>query len=243
MEHRGLALPYQLFVFKQKLAPYESVKLRAAVMKLIPKNSILYHNHLNDGFVYGYPLIQYKSLNGQAAILYLGEGVNYIGDLFKDMSQTAQLPSGDRIDLSIQKIRAKIYHLQLLDRPRHYRLTHWIPLQDENYRLYKSLHTDEARLAFLKKILVGNILSFAQGVRWKVEGAIEIPRFEIKRQYWISYKKVKMLGFDIDFAANVFLPPYIGLGKGAAKNYGVISKGHSRYTAATLLTEQPNEQS
>ena len=223
MDSEKYMLPYQRFDFEQALAPYETDKLRAAVMKLIPADSVLYHNHVKDGYLYGYPLMQYKSIRGREAILYLGEGVNYIGDLFRDLNRKVVLPSGDSVDFRIRRIAAKVYRLGLLAQPRYYRLKNWLPVQDDNYRRFRELSGEAEQEAFLRNILTGNILTFAKGVGWHVDGTLEIPDFHIKGRRWISYKDVKMLGFDLLFSVNAFLPPYIGLGKGAAKNYGVVT--------------------
>ena len=38
----------------------------------------------------------------------------------------------------------------------------------------------------------------------------------------IKYKNTHLLAFNLDFSTNVFLPNYIGLGKGASHGYGMV---------------------
>ncbi len=227
-------LPYQRFDFKQPLAPYEISKLRAAVISQLKPDSLLYHHHLGKRFLFKYPLIQYKSIGGKASILYLGKAIEHIASLFYNLKKEVILPSGDRVNFEIKRIVAKLYQLKFHDHFESYILSNWLPLQGENYIKYRQLNHENEKIKFLKKMLKGNILTFAKGVEWKVEGEIQIPKIEILKEQWISYKDTKMLGFQAKFSTNIFLPPYIGLGKGASKNYGVIKK-------AKLPVEQHNE--
>ncbi len=217
-------LPYQKFYFKQPLKIYESRLLRSAVLKRIEPYDVLYHNHLDDGVRMGYPLIQYKSINGKAAILYLGDGIESIHALFSQ--RPGKVRVRDRvINLEIERMESKLYRLYVTNEPLRYKIFNWIPLQNENYLAYRRLRSDAARTEFLGRMLTGNILSFAKGVEWYVERPLELSLFRPSEMRWITYKNVKMMAFDADFAVNAILPAHIGLGKGAAHNYGVVFGG------------------
>ena len=217
-------LPYQKFYFKQPLKIYESRLLRSAVLKRIEPYDVLYHNHLDDGVRMGYPLIQYKSINGKAAILYLGDGIESIHALFSQ--RPGKVRVRDRvINLEIERMESKLYRLYVTNEPLRYKIFNWIPLQNENYLAYRRLRSDAARTEFLGRMLTGNILAFAKGVEWYVERPLELSLFRPSEMRWITYKNVKMMAFDADFAVNAILPAHIGLGKGAAHNYGVVFGG------------------
>lgn len=52
--------------FRNELRPFEIEMFRGAVLdKLQETASVLFHNHVGDGFRYSYPLIQYKCLGGR----------------------------------------------------------------------------------------------------------------------------------------------------------------------------------
>lgn len=53
-----------------------------AVIKALPHDSVLFHNHLGIGLRYGYPLIQYKTIKGKAAIVCVGKGTESVWDFF-----------------------------------------------------------------------------------------------------------------------------------------------------------------
>ncbi len=217
-------LPYQKFYFKQPLKIYESRLLRSAVLKRIEPYDVLYHNHLDDGMRMGYPLIQYKSINGKAAILYLGDGIESIHALFSKRPGKVRV-RGRVINLEIERMESKLYRLYVTNEPLRYKIFNWIPLQNENYLAYRRLRSDAARSEFLGRMLTGNILAFAKGVEWYVERPLELSLFRPSEMRWITYKNVKMMAFDADFAVNAILPAHIGLGKGAAHNYGVVFGG------------------
>jgi len=52
--------------------------------------------------------------------------------------------------------------------------------------------------------------------------ALTVKIQQVKDERWVSYKKVKMLAFSLEFTANVHLPDYVGLGKGCSEGWGVV---------------------
>jgi len=220
---RAHPLPYQEFIFNQPLRMYEAPLLRKAVLSVIDPSHVLYHNHLKDGVRWGYPLIQYKSIDGKAAILYLGKGIESIHALFTDLPKRKVVVDGREINLEIQKIVSKLYELQVTGEDfRPYKIINWLPLQGENYETFRRLQSEEEKHAFLKRILRNNVFSFAKGVGWQVEGELKVRNFELSPLRWITFKGVKFVSYDARFEMNAFLPPHIGLGKGVAHNYGVV---------------------
>jgi hypothetical protein len=74
----------------------------------------------------------------------------------------------------------------------------------------------------LKRILIGNILTFAKGVDWWIEDEIiVVPQL---KAIDIQFKNQKMLGFVGEFYSNVCLPDYIGLGKSTARGFGMVAE-------------------
>ena len=83
-----IKIPYMVVVFKNTLKSYELTEFRGAVINSIPPEMTLFHNHLDDGYRFSYPLIQYKNVGGKAAIFCVGEGTKEIGT-----SQSTSEPS------------------------------------------------------------------------------------------------------------------------------------------------------
>jgi hypothetical protein len=87
---------------------------------------------------------------------------------------------------------------------------------------YNGMNALTDRKAFLEKTLTGNILAFAKGVEWTVDKQIEVKIREFKEPRTVKLKANDMIGFNVNFSTNIFLPNFIGLGKGVSKGYGII---------------------
>lgn len=207
--------------FSNPLQNNEVELFRGAVLSKLPEASVLFHNHVNDNFRYSYPLIQYKRLFGKAAIVSLEEGTEAIGELFSAGDFCFRI--GDRmVKMEIESIRPQQIVVQPWESSFTYRLYRWLPLNEDNYRIYQRLEGLAERYNFLEKKLIGNILSFAKGVGIYFDTRLTCKILEVENPYWITYKGVRMMAFNVRFKTNVSLPDNIGLGKGVSLGNGTI---------------------
>lgn len=130
------------------------------------------------------------------------------------------------MSLEIDYLRPSVFLLEVTERVSRYSLHRWIPLNHENYQVYRTLEKDEQRIHLLQKILIGNILSCLKGLNIYLDKRITCRIQEITRMHTISNKGVNLLAFDLIFTANLSLPPYIGLGKNASINCGILTLAH-----------------
>ena len=63
-----------------------------------------------------------------------------------------------------------------------------------------------------------------KGVDIYLEEQLAVHVTDITGQRAVTYKKVKLMAFDIEFKANIQLPQYIGIGKNASIGCGVLTK-------------------
>ena len=99
----------------------------------------------------------------------------------------------------------------------------WLGLSQKNYKLYmdKDISTSKKEKAkFLKRVLTGNILSFAKGINWWIEKKIIVVPSLSNRV--VKFKGAEMVGSTGYFFSNVYLPEYIGLGKSTSRGFGTI---------------------
>ncbi|MBV4228153.1 hypothetical protein KSZ12_20295 [Parabacteroides distasonis] len=207
--------------FHNELQNNEIEMFRGAVLSKLPEASVLFHNHMNDNFRYSYPLIQYKRLFGKAALVCLEEGTEAIGELFSAGDFCFRI--GDRaVRMEIESICPQQVVVQPWESSFAYRMHRWLPFNEDNYRIYHRLEGLAERYDFLEKKLIGNILSFAKGLGIYFDTRLTCKILEVENPYWITYKGVRMMAFNVRFKTNVSLPDNIGLGKGVSLGNGTI---------------------
>jgi hypothetical protein len=85
------------------------------------------------------------------------------------------------------------------------------------------------KVALLEAILKGNLLSMAKGIGWTVDKPVEVVIASIERKQTYKYKGIALDGFEIIFQSNIYLPDYIGIGKGASHGFGIIKHFKEKY--------------
>mgnify|MGYP002777888522 CR=1 FL=1 len=215
---------YLTIRFDADIEAYELPAFRGAVIERAGREHLLFHNHLGDEkFLYGYPVIQYKRVGRNPALVCVDYGVDEVHHFFNQRDWEITL--GDRpLKLGIRSLQLEQYTLQVWEKTFRYRLYNWLALSQENYARYQSLADDLARTTFLEGILTGNILSFAKGVKWDVDRPISLRIDEVLKSKIVPYKQQKLLAFDVLFRSNVFLPDHLGLGKGVSLGFGTVTQ-------------------
>ena len=209
--------------FQNTLAYHQLEAFRGAIINSLQEKDILFHNHLSDegGLRYAYPLIQYKRINNKAAILCFGIGTESIGKLFQHADFDLNL-NGKHEKFSIDNISANNYLIQAWDARFQYSIRKWMALNQENYEKYIRLESMVEKTQFLEHILRGNILSFAKGLGIFIDKQVECVITQLSEPTVTRYKGVKLTMFDAEFATNVSIPDYAGLGKGVSIGQGVV---------------------
>lgn len=215
-------------IFDLPLDKRDLNKFRGAVIKCAGEQNTLFHNHVESGFNYHYPLIQYRVIGGNAALVCLNEGIEQAQALFANGFVGGEIEIGQtKCEVKINSIRQNEITLRVINGESKYRVTHWLPLNQQNYKTWKDLSKTE-RIEQLNKILVGNILSFAKGVQWHIGDKIEcsiIP--ESIKSHHTLYKNQHLIAFTAEFYTNMILPIGVGLGKSVSLNCGVIMRPQS----------------
>jgi len=198
---------------------------RGAVLKSLgDKADVLYHNHTGaHTFRYSYPLIQYKSLNGRAAITCVEEGVDLVGQILSNLYGPLKLGYRN-VECKVFDVKAEKTPIEISETDSDYQLSHWLPLNARNYTLYQEADSLVERIQVLERVLTGNILSFLKGVGIYLEEPLKVSIADISGTQVVTYKQVKLMSLDIKFRANISLPSYIGIGKNSSVGNGVITR-------------------
>lgn len=213
--------------FEQELEPWEIIAFRGAIASKVGKDESLFHNHIDDKFVYSYPLIQYKIIQKKAGIIGIASGAENIYKIFEKGS--SEISIGEKsFPLTLDQMNLKTVTLQVWDTLFNYRIKNWIGLKSENFKKYQELEGLAEKTQFLEKVLTGNIITMAKGLDWTIDKPIEVKITDLKSQKMIKYKNMAHLAMDLEFKCNVSLPDYIGLGKGPSQGFGVVTKNTNK---------------
>ncbi len=211
-----------LVEFSDEIEAHEIPAFRGAIIAKAGREHILFHNHLNEQkYLYRYPLIQYKRIRRHPAIVCLDYGVDQIHNYFENRDWSIHI--SDRwLEMKIARLQMNQFTIQVWDRDFTYRISNWIALNQENYREYMNLPEGAGRIEYLQRKLTGNILAFAKGINWDVTRPVTVSIQQIEGIRPVTLKGKKVMGFNMVFTCNVFLPNYIGLGKSVSLGYGNV---------------------
>ena len=133
---------------------YNEIPLfRGAVLKALgEKASLLYHNHTSeDTYRYAYPLVQYKCINGKAAIVCVEDGVDIIGQYLTEASGTLNIGNRE-VSCNTRRVQPARILVQTWKNPFHYHISRWLPFNSHNYQLYQNTESIVERFALLSLI-------------------------------------------------------------------------------------------
>lgn len=196
-------------------------KLRGFFGNLFQEHSELLHNHFEaDRFYHRYPLVQYKILNRTPTLIAINEGAKVLNDLFLKVNYLNV--NGNEYPVFHKNIQSKKYQIGYSTDLHEYQFqTLWMALNQDNYPKY--LETKDKK-GLLKKILIGNVLSFFKntGIKLAPEERL-MTRVKVKEKS-TNFKNRKMTAFEGSFFINAHLPDNIGLGKAVSRGFGTIVK-------------------
>lgn len=177
----------------------------------------LFHQHNKEGFIYRYPLIQYRWQKGDGIIVGFNEGAKLLARVpFLDLSLRLGTDAVVVADAQIKCLKASA---TVADRLRRYRfVTPWLPFNQETYHAYHAMDTASKNLE-LDRLAVANILMMLRGLN------IEFPTrlyaaIEVKKKVWCQYKDQKLLGILGLLITNIDLPDNVAIGKAVSHGFG-----------------------
>ncbi len=208
--------------FANRIRQEELPFLRGAVIHALGNDTVLGHNHIGDALRYAYPLIQYKRIDGCAALVGIGGGVEHVERFMALNHKTMRI--GRRSEPFLIASASKEQTLLGLTPDMHcYAIENYLPFNQINYEQYRQLDSMVERCALIERCLVGNILSFAKGMGVFFDGQVRVALQSMDNGRLYPFKSIKMMGFDIVFKTNAMLPQFVGLGKKVSFGYGTVT--------------------
>lgn len=203
-----------------RLPMRDASKLRGFVARLFAEHDE-FHNHGETGWIYRYPLIQYKVIAGVPHIIGINSGAE---KLAKAEEELQELVFGEKhIPLFAKNLVVGDEKIGVADKVYHYSfVTPWMPLNQNNYQLYCSKNMVNRR-ELLKSILIGNILALSKGLGYHVAQKIVVDLGSLKTLE-THFKNQPMLTFVGDFWTNFLIPEGLGIGKSVSRGFGTIKR-------------------
>lgn len=207
----------KLIFSSMEVARRDIPKIRGFVANNYPEYDEL-HNHNGDKYIYRYPLIQYKDIEGKPAIVGINEGADIIANL-EDKINSVDI-GGSNVEIFEKSISYVKCRYGTTDRMVKYSFcSPWMCLNEKNYRSYV-IDDDTGKAKLLKNILAGNILSMSKRFGYTVDKQLNAYINLIPCR--INFKNNQMIGFKGEFLINFHIPDYMGLGKSVSRGFGTV---------------------
>lgn len=204
-----------------KTVEEDSAKLRGYIGNKFPEHPLLHHHIEGKGYIYTYPKIQYKIIEGVPIIVGVEEGVKILKEISDDIEE-----------LKLGKKKYKIKDIQMhqlytdfgkcRQNIKYKFLTPWLALSQEKYKKYKEIKDWKERKTFLNSILAGNVISMCKGLDYIVRG--KIYAHSLLEKVTANYKAIPHMAFVGEFKINFKIPDFMGLGKGVSHGFGTIKR-------------------
>lgn len=211
-------------VFDNVISPNQINQFRGGFINAVGKEHAIFHNHSPNGYIYKYPLVQYKIYKKNLpSILCIEQGVDEIYHFFNKKDWTIDI-QGTKHRLNVDQLNLYDAFFRVITTQKQYKIFNWLALSQHNYYEYILARSLKQKITQLEKILIGNILSMAKGLDWFIDKKITLEIDNIDKINLIKFKNNTLMAFDVTFHANVILPNNIGLGKGVSNGFGVLRK-------------------
>lgn len=242
----------ELSIYKITLHPTEDNKyrhqefnngcdwLRKSVNKLYIQNReslmkfgdilSLFHNHDEkaNNTICRYPLIQFQRVESEYFIVGINDGALLLGELLK--GQEFMIQNDEPFSMIIDRPIKFHFETTILNYQCAYKLTNWLPLSSENYKIFGDIKSLSEKILFLEERLRDHILKyFARYLSLDISPKeviifiTDIDSFNNKKKTVIENKHEHIFQpFTIKFSANLKLPKHICIGNKCVYGFGFL---------------------
>lgn len=202
-----------------KLKAKHAEKFRGYIAGKYIDNNIL-HNHDNDKFIYRYPLVQYKVIDGMPILIGINEGADITARI--GINDDEFIIEGEKFDAFQKEINKFDYEFGVTDDYVEYEIkSPWISLNQNNIERYN--HSNEMeKEEMLKKILIGNIISMSKGMNYTVDK--KINAWINLKETEVRLKGIRHVAFLGNIKVNFNIPDYFGIGKSVSRGFGTLQR-------------------
>jgi hypothetical protein len=191
--------------------------LRGAISQTMARPE--FHNHLGKNLSYTEPLIRYEASSGRLKAVGICTGAM----LLKELPRFQSLRLGQTVvDVHRQTARPSRVEVGVVEKSiRYHFASECLLLNQENHDRWRRMDQSE-KSELIRRIVIGNILSFAKGIGMSVTARLEAECELVPVGFRTLKLGVRLLGFTGTFSVNFKLPPMWGLGKSTSRGFGTV---------------------
>lgn len=205
--------------FDLALHPKQIGRWRGAFVEMGGRTEDFFHNHKEDNYFYRYPLIQYRINRGKAMILAINEGVEALQRVLANNKWELNW-DGELLPLRIEDLKMREAHFQMLPTPKLYVVEDWLALNDANYKLWNEAPNLIARIRLLEKLLANQLLGVCKALNFQLPERLEVNIQDLRKNRKLTLHGIGRIAFNLQFDANIFLPPGLAFGNGVSHGFG-----------------------
>lgn len=230
-----------IFAVDDFLEKRDAEKVRGYLGNVFWENPVAHHHNPDGSFIYTYPRVQYKVIEGNCLIVSFGEGIEITKKVFDEIQ-----------DINISNNWAEIHSkaLELSQEPfgvtnepcEYIFVTPWLALNEDNFVKYKEANSFQKRKWLLENILAANLISIAKSLGYTVTNTVH-THIDYLKSMDVNVKDAKFAAFLGSFSVNFDIPSFWGIGKAVSRGFGTIVKKEDfdkyRNSIFKLLPEPP----
>ncbi|MCK9330812.1 MAG: hypothetical protein M0Q94_13140 [Candidatus Cloacimonetes bacterium] len=204
-----------------EIYPRDIPKIRGYFATRYPE-IVDFHNHLEKGFKYSFPVVQYRVIDNHPTLIAINTGIE---TLSKIVFNETELHIGDNnFIINDKSITVKNYDFGACPELVSYSFSSpWMALKEDNYKIYTLLDNYEKR-EFLNHLLRENLKTLSKGFNYFIPDIESIKVESNLKPIYVNFKNQKMLCFKGNFKVNFQIPDLLGIGKQSARGFGVLRK-------------------
>jgi hypothetical protein len=214
-----------LKIFSLTLEPTNPVRfsldeLRASLLRDLSEYLLL-HQENAAGFIHRYPVIQCRQIKNTLMVMGINEGAEFLKSRSADHNQIRSAENTCTIHEKSPALQDEEFGVS--GTPLSYEfITPWLPFSQENNRKFYLLKVKEERDAFIRTILVGNILTLSKSLGYTVPGPVTADiNMHFQKERIDGTSVITLTG---KFSLPFFIPDYLAIGRSVSAGYGVIRK-------------------
>ncbi len=221
---RSHELATALLVLQHPLRDGQLGEFRKLINTFVGNDNDLFHNHQSRQHLhYRYPMVQYKTIDGKAAVQGIGPmGVSALHSLRQQpaFAEQCSLWLGSNYAITTEVNDTLLLHDTLQNT---YHLRKYLALNDRNIAVWNTSPALVKRTQLVEQCLVGHILKWASAMGWLLpHRSLEVAITEM-RPFQTTVHGASFLALELDFQTNITLPEHIGLGKAVSLGFGTAT--------------------